>query len=88
MVANIAPKETAEIVSAWENGEINKAQSLFVNMTLLCQAMFYETNSIPVKTALAMMGKCTDEMNLPLTSMSETNLNRLKDVLRQCRLIS
>jgi 4-hydroxy-tetrahydrodipicolinate synthase len=88
VVANIAPKETAEIVSAWENGEINKAQSLFVNMTLLCQAMFYETNPIPVKTALAMMGKCTDEMNLPLTSMSETNLNRLKDVLRQYRLIS
>ena len=87
VVANIVPKETAEIISAWENKETDKAQELFINMTPLCQAMFYETNPIPVKTALALMNKCTDEMNLPLTPMSETNLNRLKDVLRQYRLI-
>jgi len=87
VVANIAPKETAEIISAWENKETDKAQELFINMTPLCQAMFYETNPIPVKTALALMNKCTDEMNLPLTPMSETNLNRLKDVLRQYGLI-
>jgi len=87
VVANIVPKETAEIISAWENKETDKAQELFINMTPLCQAMFYETNPIPVKTALALMNKCTDEMNLPLTPMSETNLNRLKDVLRQYGLI-
>ncbi len=87
VVANIVPKETAEIISAWENKETDKAQELFINMTLLCQAMFYETNPIPVKTALALMNKCTGEMNLPLTPMSETNLNRLKDVLRQYGLI-
>jgi len=87
VVANIAPKETAEIISAWENKETDKAQELFINMTPLCQAMFYETNPIPVKTALALMNKCTGEMNLPLTPMSETNLNRLKDVLRQYGLI-
>jgi len=53
----------------------------------LAQAMFLETNPIPVKTALGLMGKITPELRLPLYQMSETNLNKLKEILQNYSLI-
>jgi 4-hydroxy-tetrahydrodipicolinate synthase len=49
--------------------------------------MFYETNPIPVKTALGMMGLCSDEMRLPLTAMGSTNREKLQKVLKDYGLI-
>ena len=87
VVANIIPKDTSEMVSAWEGGDLNKARGLFYKMLPLCRAMFYETNPVPVKTSLALMGKIRDEILLPLVSMNISNLDRLKKVLKAYGLL-
>ncbi len=87
VIANIVPKETAQMISLWEKGEVEKARELYLKLLPLCQAMFYETNPIPVKTALSLMGKIKGELRLPLCPMSKENLERLKKVLRQYDLI-
>jgi 4-hydroxy-tetrahydrodipicolinate synthase len=83
VVANIVPGDTAEMVKAWEQGNVEKATRLFYKLFPLCQAMFYETNPIPVKTSLALTGKIRDELRLPLTPMAPTNLARLKKALEE-----
>ena len=82
VVANIVPRDTADMVIAWEEGNVEKAKALFYKLFPLCQAMFYETNPIPVKTSLALMGKVQDEMRLPLSPMAPSNLERLKGALK------
>lgn len=87
VVANIVPKDTADMVNAWEEGNIERAKELFYKLFPLCQAMFYETNPIPVKTSLALMGKIQDELRLPLVPMASANLERLKKSLQDYGLI-
>ncbi len=87
VVANIVPKDSADLVKAWEKGRVEEAKTLFYKLFPLCQAMFFETNPIPVKTSLALMGKIQDEMRLPLCPMSPANLGRLKKALTDYGLI-
>ena len=87
VVANIVPKDTADMIQAWEDGDVERARTLFYKLLPLCQAMFYETNPIPVKTALAMMGKISEEMRLPLCPMSQANREKLEKALRDYGLI-
>lgn len=82
VVANVVPRDTSDMLAAWENGDINKARAIFFKLLPLCQAMFYETNPIPVKTALALMKKIKGEFRLPLVPMAEANIERLKKALR------
>jgi 4-hydroxy-tetrahydrodipicolinate synthase len=49
--------------------------------------MFFETNPIPVKTGLSLMGKINNELRLPLSSMSHHNLEQLKDTMKEYGLI-
>lgn len=87
VTANICPKDMAELFNAWEKGEINRARELHYKLEPLNKAMFIETNPIPVKTALAMMGKIKEEFRLPLCEMSEANKQKLAEVLRSAGLI-
>jgi len=87
VVANIVPRDTADLVKAWEEGRIDEAKELFFKLLPLCQAMFFETNPIPVKTSLALMGKIQDEMRLPLCPMAPANLEKLKRALSEYGLI-
>ena len=87
VVANIVPKENAEMIDAWDRGDYGKAKELYYRLLPLCKAMFYETNPIPVKTALSMMGKISEEMRLPLYKMSDSNRERLRKVLKDFGLI-
>ena len=87
VVANIAPRDTADMVDLWEEGDVEKAKTLFYKLFPLCQAMFYETNPIPVKTSLALMGKIEDEMRLPLSPMASSNLEKLKNALQEYGLL-
>jgi len=87
VVANIVPKDSADMISAWEAGDVAKARGLFYKLLPLCQAMFYETNPIPVKTSLALMGKIADEMRLPMCPMAPANLEKLKKALKNYGLI-
>jgi 4-hydroxy-tetrahydrodipicolinate synthase len=81
VVANIVPGDTADMISAWERGDFGRSRELFYRLLPLCQAMFYETNPIPVKTALAIMGKIKGEFRLPLVPMSPPNEERLRKAL-------
>jgi 4-hydroxy-tetrahydrodipicolinate synthase len=81
VVANIVPRDTTDMISAWEEGDFGRAKDLFYRLLPLCQAMFYETNPIPVKTALALMGKIEGEFRLPLVPISPANEERLRKAL-------
>ena len=87
VVANIVPRDPADMIKAWEDGDIDQARKIFYKLFPLCQAMFYETNPVPVKTSLALMGKIKEGLRLPLAPMSEANLERLKKVLKDYGLI-
>ena len=87
VVANIVPADTAAMVQAWEDGDLQKARKLFYKLLPLCKAMFYETNPIPIKTAMAMVGKTTEEMRLPLVPMSAANRDKLESALKDYGLL-
>jgi len=87
VVANIVPKDTADMVRAYEDGQVDRARELFYRLFPLCQAMFYETNPIPVKMSLALMGKIDGEMRLPLCPMAPANLEKLKTALKEYGLL-
>ena len=87
VVANIVPRDTADMVKAWQDGKVEKARGLFYKLLPLCGAMFYETNPIPVKTSLALMGKIQEGMRLPMCPMSPSNLEKLKKALKDYGLI-
>ena len=87
VVANIVPRDTADMVSAWERGDFGRSKELFYRLLPLCQAMFYETNPIPVKTALALMGKIKGEFRLPLVPISPANEERLRKALNDYGLL-
>lgn len=85
--ANVAPKAMAEMYNAWESGDIAKARELHYKLEPINASMFIETNPIPVKTALAMMGKIQEEFRLPLCEMSKENKDKLKGVLKSAKII-
>lgn len=85
--ANVAPKDVSDMCAAWEMGNIEKARKLHYKLEPLNAAMFIETNPIPAKTALAMMGKIREEFRLPLCEMSEANKEKLKKTLKGYGLI-
>ena len=70
VVANIVPKDSAKMVKAWHDGKVEQARKLFYKLLPLCQAMFYETNPIPVKTSLALMGKIGEEFSGFINSLA------------------
>jgi 4-hydroxy-tetrahydrodipicolinate synthase len=87
VVANIVPKDVADMTHAFLSGDWKRARELHLKLFPLCQAMFLETNPIPVKTALAMMGKLREEFRLPLCSMVDANRKKLETALRNYGLI-
>ena len=87
VTANIVPRDSADMFNAWEKGDIAKARQLHYKMEPLNAAMFIETNPIPVKTALALMGKLDEDFRLPLCPMSPPNKEKLSAVLKDAGLI-
>lgn len=87
VAANIIPDRMAELVNSFQQGNWSRARDLNLDLNQLFQALFYETNPIPVKTALFLMGKIRKEFRLPLSDMSEWNLSRLKEVMINYQLL-
>ncbi len=87
VTANIAPSKVSAMVHAFQDGNHDEARRLHHELLELHNSMFIQTNPIPVKAALAMMGKIAPEMRLPLTSMPEECNERLKKVLIKYSLI-
>lgn len=87
VVANIMPKAVSEMCSFALRGLNDDARKIHYELEPLHGAMFFETNPIPVKTALALMGKIQEEFRLPLCEMAEANRDKLKNTLKQYNLI-
>lgn len=87
VVSNFMPKEMHEMCQAWFDGDFAKAKKLHYELLPLSHACFIESNPIPVKRALALMGKIQDEIRLPLWQLSPANDEKLKAVLQKARLI-
>ena len=87
VVANIVPRDTAEMTHAALEGDWKRARDLFHRLFPLCRAMFIETNPIPVKEAMAMLGMIAPEFRLPLCRLADANRERLKTVLQQFGLL-
>ncbi|HDQ04781.1 MAG TPA: 4-hydroxy-tetrahydrodipicolinate synthase, partial [Deltaproteobacteria bacterium] len=87
VIANVVPADMAGLVDAFAAGDIKKAMSLHHKMSALMEALFIEVNPVPVKAALALMGKIQEEYRLPLCKMSDTNREKLKKVMTNYSLI-
>lgn len=79
---NVVPERVAAVWDAFSAGRIDEARRLQNSLSELNRAMFLETNPIPAKTALALMGLCREEFRLPLTPMSEGPKDELVLVLK------
>ena len=87
VTANVVPSQVTKTWKQFESDAIADAESTHEEIQKLNDAMFYETNPIPVKTSLAMMDKIKEEFRLPLTKMSEPNRKKLTEVLKRYGLI-
>ena len=85
--SNVVPGDMAGLVDAFAAGDLEKARALHFRMSPLIDAIFIETNPIPVKTALALMGKIDGELRLPLCQMMEKNEAVLKKAMQEYGLI-
>jgi 4-hydroxy-tetrahydrodipicolinate synthase len=78
VVSNIAPREMAEMWDRVREGQWDKANQLHHRLRMLNHVLFLESNPIPVKAALALMGRCTSEVRLPLVTCSESLTEQLR----------
>ena len=87
VLANILPKDVHDMTYHYLNGDTNKSLSLQLETINIIKKLFIETNPIPVKTALNLMGKEVGNFRLPLYEMDNHNLNLLKESLKKYNLI-
>jgi 4-hydroxy-tetrahydrodipicolinate synthase len=81
--ANVAPAEMIELVRAFRGGDTRRALAVHQRLLPLFDALFCETNPIPVKAALAIMGQIAPEIRLPLTPITQPNREALQVVLKE-----
>jgi 4-hydroxy-tetrahydrodipicolinate synthase len=81
--SNLVPREMVELVRAAMGGDAARARALHYRLLPLCDALFSETNPIPVKAALAMRGFIEDELRLPLLSMTASGKKRLELAMKE-----
>lgn len=87
VVTNIVPDRMSALVNSMLEGDIESARRKHFEIYELCQAMFIETNPIPVKAALGLMGKIEAEYRLPLCPLAPANLAQLKSILERYGLL-
>jgi 4-hydroxy-tetrahydrodipicolinate synthase len=87
VVGQVVPAKMAEMVRTFLDGDWLKAREIHYQLLPLMRAMFFETNPIPVKTALAMMGMIEREYRLPMCPMHPDNEARLTSVLYDFGLV-
>lgn len=87
VISNEVPKEYSDMTRAALKGDLKKAQELHYRLFELMKANFLESNPIPVKTAMNMMGMMEETLRLPLTKISKPNREKLKKVLKDLKLI-
>jgi 4-hydroxy-tetrahydrodipicolinate synthase len=81
VAANVVPRAIADLCAAASKGDLKKARGLHAKFLPLMEALFLESNPVPVKAALRLMGRGTGEVRPPLCEMSPANEEKLKRVL-------
>ncbi|MDH4322268.1 MAG: 4-hydroxy-tetrahydrodipicolinate synthase [Desulfobulbaceae bacterium] len=88
VTSNVAPAEMAQMLDAALAGDFAKARTLHYKLFPLMQAMFYDTNPVPAKATLAMMGKIkSDQVRLPMAGLSDAVRDKLKKAITAYGLI-
>jgi 4-hydroxy-tetrahydrodipicolinate synthase len=87
VTSNVVPSDVANMYKAFKEGRSKEAQEIHERLLPLTSAMFIETNPVPVKTALSMMGLISEELRLPLVGMYKANKERLQIALKEYGLI-
>ena len=85
--SNVVPREMHDLVAAALGGDFAKAREIHYRLLPLIRALFVETNPIPVKQALAFMGKCANELRMPLVPMTAGPAEKLRIAMKELRLI-
>ena len=88
VAANVVPQEMHQLTASCLSGDFVSAGKLQLRLRKLCEALFWEVNPIPVKTAMSMMGFCQERFRLPMCEMEEENRARLRTVLAEYGLVS
>jgi len=86
-IGNVMPREIHDLAAAGLAGDFERARALHYKMLPLMRALFIETNPICVKQAMALMGKCCNELRLPLVPMTPPAAEKLKAAMKELRLI-
>jgi 4-hydroxy-tetrahydrodipicolinate synthase len=87
VASNIIPKQVSQMVVAFAKGDTARALKLHEQYYPIFKDLFIESNPVPVKTALSMMGQCSEEVRLPLVGMSPKNREILRATLKSCGVI-
>jgi 4-hydroxy-tetrahydrodipicolinate synthase len=87
VVSNVVPGDMAGMCNAFFKGDLAEARRLHFKMWPLVEAMFFETNPVPVKAAVKMMGKITGEVRQPLCPLAAANEEKLRQVMQKYGLI-
>ncbi|OEU76040.1 MAG: 4-hydroxy-tetrahydrodipicolinate synthase [Desulfuromonadales bacterium C00003068] len=87
VTANIMPKEVKAMVTAINEGRWDDARAMHLKMLDIHNAMFIESNPVPVKTALSLMGRCSETIRQPLVDLQPASLEKLKSVMKTYGLI-
>ena len=87
VIANIVPRETADLVHAALDGDWKRARDLHYRLFPLARAAFIETNPIPIKEAMAMAGMLEPEFRLPMCRMGDANREKLRAILKTYSLV-
>jgi 4-hydroxy-tetrahydrodipicolinate synthase len=85
--SNVVPRQMADLVAAGLQGDFKRARELQLALQPLHRMLFIESNPIPVKRALNLMGKFGPELRLPLVQMTDANAARLKEELQKLKLV-
>ena len=88
VASNVIPREVAQMVTAYASGDAKKAAQLHAKFSPLFKDLFIETNPVPVKAALAMLGQIEEEYRLPLVPMSAANRAKLRKTLKACGILN
>jgi len=87
VISNIMPEKVVELVEAGLGGKTEKSSKIQIELNKIIHTMFLETNPLPVKTALSMMGQLEESFRAPLANMEESNRVELKKILKEYNLL-
>jgi 4-hydroxy-tetrahydrodipicolinate synthase len=87
VTSNVAPGPMLELYRSWQSGDAVRAREIHYELLPLFNALFCETNPIPIKAALALLGTIADDIRLPLTQITQANRDRLQAVLKETGIL-